>query len=84
MSVEAAPTKAEMLEKIADIKAGILVMSADNNASAKAIIRNAKIMRLGRTGIIYWQQQIRLDDLIVFCQTGKYPDVEAHEYKNFE
>jgi hypothetical protein len=65
-------TREEKIEKLCDIINEIKLMTAEIMAADMQIRRNGKNIEMAQNAFDGLVNQIKLDDLVHFCNTGKY------------
>jgi hypothetical protein len=66
-------TRKEKIEKLCEIRDEIKLMNAEIFAADKEMRRNGKKIEMASDAFDRLINEIKLDDLVRFCNTGKYP-----------
>jgi hypothetical protein len=66
-------TRIEKIEKMCDIRNEIKLMTAEIMAADMQMRRNGKKIEMASDAFDRLINEIKIDDLVHFCNTGKYP-----------
>lgn len=66
--------KEDIISNIKIIEADMNLLLIERKALTLELANTLVYYPLARLAVAYWQSQLKLLDLVAFCNTGRYPD----------